>query len=187
MTDQIALQKVNPEKGEFRFYRLTLLPPGEAWRVWYQWGRLGKSPKELFKKFDSGELAKAAFEKMLAEKKKEGYVPLESSEIPESYTSKECRFCAQASQETKLSPSVWQIVFRDHIPREKLDMASLVRWESEIRGLIKGKKADLLFPSGNHARVIVFGRIETPAQKPVQVPEENSNPKQLNWLIQEAP
>ena len=183
MTDQIALQKVNPEKGEFRFYRLTLLPPGDAWRVWYQWGRLGKTPKELFKKFDSEELAKVAFEKMLAEKKKEGYLPLESSEIPKAYTSKECEFCTQASQVTKLSPSVWQIVFRDHISREKLDMASLVRWESEIRGMIKDTKADLLFPSGNHARVIIIGQIETPTQKPVQKPEENSNSKQLNWLV----
>lgn len=77
------LARIDQEANEYRFYRL-LLPPGSR-ALLKQWGRIGDYVVEDWEVIPDHETGVKLFEKILAAKKREGYVLSDEKVLPKEY------------------------------------------------------------------------------------------------------
>jgi len=79
----IYLAKVNPDKNEYRFYRLCL--PTNSTDLLQQWGRVGDYIYEKWDGFDSHQAAQVQLEKLTKSKRREGYTLADRSVMPRNH------------------------------------------------------------------------------------------------------
>ena len=80
---QLILANIDPDKNEYRFYRLVL-PPGSL-ALLRQWGRLGDYIHEKWDVFTDRAATEKAFSAAEREKRREGYIDADKSVFPKNY------------------------------------------------------------------------------------------------------
>lgn len=151
---KVLLTKIEPEKNRYRWYRITLLP----FKVLCQWGRIDKPDQvgQSLKEFETEELAREAFDKELAKRKKREYVLSENTDHPTMAVS-DCPWCKQKSPQQMEGYVV--VPFPGHFERRKTDVATRAKWWAQIDQISDriGSNPDVILPDGPHAIALVMG------------------------------
>lgn len=80
---EITLANIDPDKNEYRFYRLAL--PEGSLELFRQWGRIGDYINEKWDTFSDRSAAEKAFKAAEKEKRREGYVTADHGVFPKNY------------------------------------------------------------------------------------------------------
>ena len=193
----IVLQKVDPAAGHLKFYRLTLIEGAETCAVRHQWGRIGYPPRESYTTCPDRMTAETVLSKTLAKKQKGGYLLTELLEVPEHHLNDSCPSCEVLRANAGIlggksalyvQSNYLAVIFRDHVPIEALDVASLAKFMGEVRGIMRQypKAPDLVFPAHGHAVAHLLGQppalVFVPKEEPPEGDPGAPVGRQLSWI-----